>query len=66
MKQGPQPPRLVVWWEGLETWAQIAIYFPIFAAVTFVINFGPFSQPVPLSILYGLFRRAVPSRLLAA
>lgn len=65
MKQGPQPPRLVVWWEGLETWVQIAISFPIFAAVTFVMNIGPFSQPVPRSILYGLFEGAVLSGLLA-
>ena len=65
MKQRPQPPRLVVWWEGLETWVQIAISFPIFAAVTFVMNIGPFSQPVPRSILYGLFEGAVLSGLLA-
>jgi hypothetical protein len=65
VKQGPQPPRLVVWWEGLETWLQIAISFPIFAAVTFVMNIGPFSQPVPRSILYGLFEGAVLSGLLA-
>jgi hypothetical protein len=65
VKQGPQPPRLVVWWEGLETWLQIAISFPIFAAVTFVMNIGPFSQPVPRSILYGVFEGAVLSGLLA-
>jgi len=65
VKQGPQPPRLVVWWEGLETWVQIAISFPIFAVVTFLINIGPFSQPVPRSILYGLFEGAVLSGMLA-
>jgi hypothetical protein len=30
VKQGPQPPRLVVWWEGLETWLQLTISFPIY------------------------------------
>ena len=65
MKQRPQPPRLVVWWEGLETWVQIVISFPIFAVVTFVMNIGPFSQPVPRSILYGLFEGTVLSGLLA-
>lgn len=65
MKQGPQPPRLVVWWEGLETWVQLAISFPISAVLTFLINIGPFGQPVPRSILYGLFEGAVLSGLMA-
>lgn len=65
MKLGPQPPRLVAWWEGLETWVQLAISFPIFAVLTFLMNIGPFSQPVPRSILYGLFEGAVLSGLMA-
>ena len=65
MKPGPQPPRLVAWWERLETWVQLAISFPVFAVVTFLINIGPFNQPVPRSILYGLFEGAVVSGLLA-
>jgi hypothetical protein len=65
LKEGPQPPRLVVWWEGLETWVQLAISFPIFAVLTFLINIGPFSQPVLRSILYGLFEGAVLSGLMA-
>jgi len=65
VKQGPQPPRLVVWWEGLETWVQLAISFPISAVLTFLINLGPFGQPVPRSILYGLFEGAVLSGLMA-
>ncbi len=66
MKQGPQPPpRLVVWWEGLETWLQLAISFPIFAVLTFLINVGAFSQPVPRSIFYGLFEGGVLSGLMA-
>ena len=65
MTQGPHPPRLVAWWEGLETWVQIAISFPIFAVLTFGVNIGPFSQPIPRSILYGLLEGAVLSGLLA-
>jgi hypothetical protein len=65
VKQEPKPPRLLAWWEGLETWVQLAISFPIFAVLTFLINIGPFSQPVPRSILYGLFEGAVLSGLTA-
>jgi hypothetical protein len=65
VKQEPPPPRLLVWWEGLETWVQLAISFPIFAALTFLMNIGPFGQPVPRSILYGLFEGAVLSGLMA-
>jgi hypothetical protein len=60
------PPRLVQWWEGLETWKQLALSFPVFAVVTFLINIGPFYQPIPRSILYGLLEGAVLSGLLAA
>ena len=65
MKQEPKPPRAVVWWEGLETWVQLAISFPIFAVLTFLINIGPFSQAVPRSILYGLFEGAILAGLMA-
>ena len=65
MKQERPPPRLLVWWEGLETWVQLAISFPIFAVLTFLMNIGPFGQPVPRSILYGLFEGAVLSGLMA-
>ena len=65
MKQDPKPPRLVVWWEGLETWVQLAISFPVFAVLTFLINIGPFSQPISRSIFYGLFEGAVLSGLMA-
>ena len=59
------PPRLVLWWEGLETWVQLVISFPIFAVLTFVINLGPFNQPMFRSVLYGLFEGAVLSALMA-
>ena len=67
MSQQPKkaPPALLLWWEGVDTWKQLAISFPVFAILTFLINIGPFYQPVPRSILYGLFEGAVLSGLLA-
>lgn len=59
------PPRLVLWWEALETWVQLAVSFPAFAVLTFLMNIGPFSQPVGRSVLYGLFEGGVLSGLLA-
>lgn len=67
MKPAPKstPPKLIVWWEGLDTWKQLALSFPVFAVLTFVINVGPFNQPTLRSVLYGLFEGAVLSGLLA-
>jgi hypothetical protein len=68
LKQTPgsrPPPRLVQWWEELETWKQLVFSFPAFAVLTFLINIGPFYQPIPRSILYGLFEGGVLSGLLA-
>jgi hypothetical protein len=58
-------PRLVLWWESLETWRQLLISFPILSLLMLVINIGPFSQPLLRSIFYGLFEGAVLSGLLA-
>ena len=60
-----QRTRLLLWWESLETWRQLAISFPIFAALMFLINIGPFSQPLLRSIFYGLFEGALLSGLVA-
>ena len=69
MKQPPgepkAPPQLVLWWEALETWVQLAVSFPIFAVLTFLINVGPFNQPTGRSVLYGLFEGGVLTGLLA-
>ena len=59
------PPRLVLWWEGMDTWKQLAISFPALAVLTFLLNIGPFNQPILRSVLYGLFEGAVLSGLLA-
>ena len=66
MSQKPRtPPRILAWWERLEVWQQIAISFPIFAVFTFLINLGPFSQPILRSGFYGLFEGGVLTGLLA-
>jgi hypothetical protein len=66
VKHDPKPPpRIIQWWEAVDTWKQLAISFPVFAIFTFLINIGPFNQPVTRSILYGLFEGAVLSGLLA-
>jgi len=66
MKQAPSkpPPRLVFWWETLETWQQLAISFPVFAVIAFLINIGPFSQPIVRSVFYGLFEGGILSGLM--
>jgi hypothetical protein len=66
MKPEPKPPpRPVVWWESLETWLQLAISFPLFAILTFLLNIGPFYQPIGRSIFYGIFEGGVLAGLLA-
>src|SRR5438105_15861895 len=60
-----QAPKLVLWWEGLETWLQLALSFPVFAVFTFLLNVGPFNQAILRSVFYGLFEGAVLSGLLA-
>ncbi|HUZ86511.1 MAG TPA: hypothetical protein VNF26_06120 [Candidatus Baltobacterales bacterium] len=63
-KERPPPP-LVLWWERLETWRQLALSFPVFAVLMLLINIGPFNQPLLRSIFYGVFEGAVFSGLLA-
>jgi hypothetical protein len=62
---GKRPPKVVLWWEALETWTQLAISFPIFAVLTFLINVGPFNQPLLRSVFYGVFEGGVLAGLLA-
>jgi hypothetical protein len=53
-------------WEGLQTWQQIAIGFPLLFTFTFLLNLGPFAQPLIRSILYGIFEGGVLTGLLLA
>ena len=59
------PHRLLEWWEGLETWHGLAISFPVLSLLMFLINVGPFNQPILRSIFYGLFEGGVLSGLTA-
>jgi len=54
-----------MWWEGLETWKQLALSFPVFAVLTFLLNVGPFNQPILRSVFYGVFEGGVLAGLLA-
>jgi hypothetical protein len=66
MSQAPQtPPRILLWWEALDTWKQLAISFPVFAVLTFLLNVGPFNQAILRSVFYGLFEGGVLAGLLA-
>lgn len=65
MKAPKSPPKFVQWWEGLETWKQLGLSFPVFAVLTFLINIALFNQPALRSVLYGLFEGAVLSGLMA-
>ena len=51
-------------WEALEPWRQGAIAFPVLAVFTFLLNVGPFAQPLARSIFYGVFEGAVLTGLL--
>jgi hypothetical protein len=66
MRQAPRrPPRFLLRWEGLETWKQLALSFPVFAVLTFLLNIGPFNQPILRSVFYGVFEGGVLTGLLA-
>jgi hypothetical protein len=41
-------------WESLEGWQQAAISFPLLFTFLFLLNYGPFAQPLGSSIIYGI------------
>ena len=66
MSNAPKPPpRIVLWWEELEVWQQLSLSFPLFAVLTFLLNIGPFSQPILRSSFYGVFEGGILTGLLA-
>lgn len=54
-----------MWWEGLETWKQLTLSFPVFAVLTFLLNIGLFNQPILRSVFYGVLEGGVLTGLLA-
>ncbi|HEV3233015.1 MAG TPA: hypothetical protein VG329_00520 [Candidatus Dormibacteraeota bacterium] len=51
-------------WEALETWQRATIAFPPLMAFLFLLNLGPFSQPLGSSIIYGVIEGALFTGLL--
>lgn len=51
-------------WEALTTPLQAAIAFPPLAVLLFLVNLGPFGQPLWRSILYGLIEAAPVTALI--
>ena len=60
----PPPSRLVAWWESRSVGVQIAICFPPFAVMLFVVNAAALNQPVLRSAFYGLFEGALLTGLM--
>lgn len=52
------------WWESLEPQTQVYIAFPILGIWTFLLNLGPFAQPLGSSILYGFIEGGAFTALL--
>ncbi|HEX6548043.1 MAG TPA: hypothetical protein VF134_04805 [Candidatus Dormibacteraeota bacterium] len=50
MKREPLRER----WEALSAWQQGLIAFPLLGVLTFLLNLGPFNQPLGRSIVYGV------------
>jgi hypothetical protein len=51
-------------WEALEVWQQLAVAFPLLGVLTFLINLGPFSQPLARSLVYGVIEGGLLTGLL--
>lgn len=57
MDRRPNP--VVERWESLSRRAQALIAVPSMVVITFLLNLGPFNQPLWRSILYGLFEGGI-------
>jgi hypothetical protein len=51
-------------WEAFSPFVQGAIALPPLSVLLFLVNLGPFNQPVWRSVLYGIFEGAVVTGLL--
>jgi hypothetical protein len=56
--------RVIQRWEALSTGVQAAIAFPPLAVLLFLVNLGPFGQPLWRSLLYGLIEAAPVTALI--
>jgi hypothetical protein len=53
-------------WEALPTWQQVVVAFPPLGIFLFLLNLGPFAQPLGSSIIYGIIEGALFTGLLLA
>lgn len=51
-------------WEALEPWRQGALAFPVLGPLTFLLNLGPFGQPLLRSAVYGVIEGGILTGLL--
>ncbi len=51
-------------WESLQLWQQAAIALPAFGVLTFLLNVGPFNQPLLRSLVYGVIEGGILTGLL--
>ena len=51
-------------WEALEPWRQAAFSWPVLGVLTFLLNLGPFNQPLWRSIVYGVIEGGILTGLL--
>ena len=61
---GRPPNRLVSAWESLSPRTQALVAIPSLAVLLFLVNLGPFNQPLWRSIVYGIFEGGVLGGLL--
>ncbi len=45
---------ILLWWERLPAWQQALIAAPPLVVLFFLLNLGPFNQPLERSVIYGL------------
>lgn len=51
-------------WEALSPFVQAAIALPPLSVLLFLVNVGPFNQPLGRAIFYGVFEGGVVTALL--
>jgi hypothetical protein len=52
------------WWESRRARTQVYIAFPLLGIWTFLLNLGPFAQPLGSSIIYGFIEGGAFTALL--
>ncbi|MEA2645388.1 MAG: hypothetical protein QOE92_471 [Chloroflexota bacterium] len=51
-------------WEALQDWQRAVIAFPLMFVFLFLLNWGPFAQPLGSSLIYGVIEGALFTGLL--